>query len=205
MKQIIMLIMIISTCISISACKNSKQIEIFPTYGINADNTLKKNQIDNFVNPLEEKDFSIHDTKNNVILDSSYKEFKIEKPEELQDNNYVGEIYSGEIVYKVYIHKYADFNLYVSNSNYNLKNRNFDEYYITQITLKNSNFKTYRGITIGSNVEDIVKSYGSVKESIEDDNTVLIYTLNDMKMSFTIDGNQKVQDVVLSIVIQDIP
>lgn len=90
------------------------------------------------------------------------------------------------------------------NTNYNLKNRNFDEYYITQITLKNSTFKTYRGITIGLKAEDIIKAYGQVEKSTENGETVLNYTLNDMEMSFTIDENQKVKNVVLSIVMEDI-
>lgn len=158
----------------------------------------------NEIKPLVYLDFSVSDSKNSIKLDTPYHEFKIDYPEEELDNYYVGETYLGEYVYKTYMHKYAEFDLYVSNTNYNLKNRNFDEYYITQITLSNSSFNTDRGITIGSKIEDINKFYGPGEKSTVDGKTVLIYTLNDMELSFTFDDNQKVQDLVLRIVVKNI-
>lgn len=217
MKKVVICILIICICLSISACgekilkdnnESDKQVGTLSTDGAkNNSPTPAESQSSNHtkdIKPLELLDFSVSDTKNSIRLDSPYKEFKIDKPEEKLENNYVGETYSGEFVYKTYMHKYADFDLYVSNANYNLKNRNFDEYYITQITLKNSTFKTYRGISIGSKVEDINKAYGPGEKSTVDGKNVLIYTLNDMEMSFTIDENQKVQDVVLRIIVKDI-
>ena len=214
---ILLAILIICICVSINACgekilkdnnESDKQIGTLSTDGAkNNSPTPTENQSSNptkDIKPLEALDFSVSDTKNSIRLDSPYKGFKIDKPEEKIDNNYVGETYSGEFIYKNYMHKYADFDLCDSNKNYNLKNRNFDEYYITQITLKNSTFKTYRGITIGSKVEDINKAYGQGEKSTADGKTVLNYTLNDMEMSFTIDENQKVQDVVLRIIVKDI-
>jgi len=214
---ILLAILIICICVSVSACgekilkdnnESDKQIGILSTDGVkNNSPTPTENQSSNptkDIKPLEALDFSVSDTKNRISLDFPYKEFKIDKPEEKIDNNYVGETYSGEFVYKIYMHKYADFDLIVSNANYNLKNRNFDEYYITQIILKNSTFKTYRGIPIGSKVEDINKAYGQGEKSTADGKTVLNYTLNDMEMSFIIDENQKVQDVVLRIIVKDI-
>lgn len=216
MKKIVICILLISMCVSISACgkriikdnnESDKQVETLSTDGAkNSSPTPAESQSSNpakDIKPLEPLDFSVSDTKNSIRLDSPYKEFKIDEPEEKLDNNYVGETYSGEFVYKTYMHQYADFDLYVSNSNYNLKDRNFDEYYITQITLKDSTFKTYRDITIGSKAEDIEKAYGPGEKSTVDGNTVISYTLNDMEISFTIDENQTVQDVVLRIVVND--
>lgn len=217
MKKILICILIIFICVSISACgektlkdnnEDDEQIGKLPTNGAKINSpTPAETQSSNptkDIYPLEVLDFSVSDTKNSIRLDSPYKEFKIDKPEDKIDNNYVGETYSGEFVYKTYMHKYTDLDLYVSNANYNLKNRNFDEYYITQIALKNSTFKTYRGINIGSKVEDISKAYGLGEKSTVDGKTVIIYSLNDMEMLFTIDENQKVQDIVLRIIVKNI-
>lgn len=216
MKKVIICILIICISLSISACRNrvlkdnngsDKQVEILSFDGAKENSHApiesRNSNPSKDIKPLDVFDFIVTDTKNNIILDSPYKEFKIDRPEKELENNYVGEIYSGEFVYKTYIHMFADFDLYVSNSNYNYKNRNFDEFYITQITLKNSNFKTSRGISIGSKAEDIINIYGLGEKSNVDGKDVLIYTLNDMEMSFTIDENQKVQDIVLRIVVQD--
>lgn len=90
-----------------------------------------------------------------------------------------------------------NFDIFVSNLNYNYKNRIFDEYYITQITIKNSTFKTHRGITIGSDIAEIIKAYGYGDERTEDDNTYLIYSMDDKELQFTIDENQKVKGMVM--------
>ena len=202
MRKLIAYIILIFVYLSITACGNNFSMDDIEKY--NQTETLPTGEIDvKNIKQLETIDFSITDGEDSITLDSDYNKLKINKSEEKLDNNYVGEIYSGEFVYKVYMHKYTDFDLYVSNSNYNIKNRNFDEYYITQITLKNSTFKTYRNITIGSDVEEIIKAYGYGEELTEEEQNVLIYTLNDMKMQFTIDENYKVQDVVLSIVVKD--
>ena len=146
---------------------------------------------------MTEKDFTVYDgEKNYITLDSPYEVFAIDAMEEA-DSSYVGEIYSGELVYKVYCHNYTDFDLYTSNMNYNFKNRGFDNYYITQITLKTSMFKTYRGIAVGSGVEDLMNAYGFGEEVIEDGNTNASYTFNDMKLQFTIDENKRIQRIIL--------
>jgi hypothetical protein len=36
-------------------------------------------------------------------------------------------------VYKYYLHKYKDFDIYVSNARYNEKGRNFDEYLLAKL------------------------------------------------------------------------
>lgn len=110
------------------------------------------------IKPIDVSDFILSDGSNSIELDSLYDDFKTNELEEKVENNYVGEIYTEEYVYKVFSHTYTDFDLYTSNSNYNLKNRDFDEYHITQITLKNSNYTTARGITIGSDLEDVYSS-----------------------------------------------
>ncbi len=108
------------------------------------ENSLIVSLTDKNIKPMNEDDFIVSDGNNIINLDFPFKNFKINKKEKTIENNYVGETYLGEYIYKTYFHEYDDFDLYVSNLNYNVKNRNFDEYYITQITLKSSNFKTTR-------------------------------------------------------------
>jgi len=61
-----------------------------------------------------------------------------------------------------------------------------------------SDYKTYRGITIGSTVYDVLNKYGFAKESTENDKTFLRYILENMSITFYIDDNQKVETVVLN-------
>ena len=142
--------------------------------------------------PLEAEDFSVSDGKNTIVLDSPFTDFEIDLPEE--ETSYVGEEYTGDFVYKVYQHTYADFNLYTSNRYYNLKDRNFDYYYIVQITLKTPNFKTNRGISVGAHVDDLLKAYGPGEESNDDGVICLLYTLGDMRLQFDM-RNQRVQGI----------
>jgi hypothetical protein len=148
---------------------------------------------------LEIEDFSVSDGENIISLDFPYIDFKIDLPEKEADNNYVGETYSGEYVYKYFCHIYDDFDIYVSNIDYNLNGRDFDEYYISQITLKTPAFKTHRGVVIGSNAEELTSIYGLGEMFIEDGKTILVYALNDMKIEFTIDENQKIHGISLYI------
>ena len=101
------------------------------------------------------------------------------------------------------MHSYADFDLYRSDVNYDLKNRNQYDYRITYIRLKTPEFETSRGVGVGSAVEDVYKAYGHGEESSNDGITTIIYSLNDMRMRFTIDENQKVTGISLSIVVSE--
>ncbi|ACL75915.1 hypothetical protein [Ruminiclostridium cellulolyticum] len=166
----------------------------------NSNSTQTVNSAKKDIEPIKVSDFIISDGIDSIKLDSPFKEFKYHKPEEKIDNNYVGETTSGEYTYKTYMHKYPDFDLYVSNLNYNLKNRNFDEYYITQITLNNSNFKTARGIAIGSKLENVYNAYGSTEMSNSDGIVDISYGFEDMELLFAIDKkNQNVKEIVLMI------
>ena len=144
--------------------------------------------------PLKAEDFSVSDGKTAIVLDSPFEDFKTDSPEEEIGNNYVGEEYSGGFAYKVYMHVYAGFDLYTSNRNYNLKGRNFDDYYIAQITLKSPDFRTHRGIAIGSGVEELIRAYGPGEETNDDGVIGMVYTFEDMKLEFNI-LNQKVQNI----------
>lgn len=141
----------------------------------------------------------VSDSIDSIKLDSPFKDFKNHKPEEKMDNNYVGETTFGEYVYKTYMHKYTDFHLYVSNLNYNLKNRSFDEYYIVQVNLTNFNFKTARGITVGYKLENVYDVYGNGESLIVDGIENLSYYFEDMQLLFTIDENKNVKEVTLMI------
>ena len=71
---------------------------------------------------------------------------------------------------------------------------------ISQLTLKDSSFKTYRGITIGSRLKDVIDSYGQGEESVDDKSTTnIVYCLEDMRMIFSLDDEQIVDRVSLYI------
>lgn len=154
------------------------------------------------IEPLDTSDFIVSDEKNVITLDSLYTDFKAGEPENKIENNYVGEVYSDDYVYKTYLHEYPDYDLYVSNSSYNLKERDMYDYYITQITLKNSKYTTARGIIIGSSLDDIFKAYGDEEKFIENKDGELIYKFNDMQLSFTLDKNHIVKQISLYIYIK---
>jgi hypothetical protein len=164
----------------------------------------KRNTEDNIDNeilrPLDDSDFIVSDGANDIVLDSIFSKFNPEKPEKQIENNYVGEEYVGDYAYKIFTHEYPDYDLYVSNLEYNIKNRNFDEYYITQITLTNSNYKTARGTAIGSRLTDIYKVYGyheiCTKEEAQD---YITYQLNQKEITFFLSKDKKVIRIILCV------
>ncbi len=224
MKKIAALIVMLVVCFSISGCgdkviidnnntslptltdsKEYDEVTVTPVDTTETDISDEDEiSASENIKPLEESDFEVVQGENIIKLDSPYAEFKFDKPEEQLDNNYVGETYSGEFIYKTYFHLFEDFELYVSNANYNIKNRNFDEYYITQIVLKNSNFATGRGIAIGSDAVDIENKYGSAEKSTIDGKINLTYRLGDKEISFIIGDNQKVESIVLNIIVEGV-
>lgn len=157
----------------------------------------------NVPKPINEDDFSITDGKNVISLYMTFKDLKLNKTELKVDNNYVGETKSNGFVYKYYMHQYDEFDLYVSNVNYNFKSKNFDDRYISQITLKKkSDFKTPRGITIGSTLKEVDEAYGQVTIKKEDGKDIVEYQLNDMDLKFFIDSNQKVSSIMIYIIVK---
>lgn len=105
---------------------------------------------------------------------TEFKELKLDKPEKKVENNYVGESVSGDFVYKYYMHQYDDFDLYVSNANYNLKGKKFDNRYVSQITLKNkSDFRTARGIVVGAALKEILDNYDQTTIKKENGNNYI--------------------------------
>ena len=216
MRSIINFFIIILMSAFILTCGGNEQKHNFTTYQSIAKDTFNENLNDtndiddtdttiNSLKSLGEEDFSVSDSKNSIQLDIPFFSLNIDTPKKTDENMsshiyFVSYVYSGVYVYKVYTQEYYDITIYISNYNYNFKGRDFDDYFITQITLVNSNFKTYRGITVGSTVQEVYSKYGYTKESIEDDRTSLRYTLGEMMISFQIDNNQKVEAVILSII-----
>lgn len=214
-------------CLVMSACDGKASVddkEPISTQQKSIDNNLDKKEEDNStdilpeetesndlinndlikIEPLSALDYSVIHGNDIIQLDSDFPNFKPYMPEEKIENNYVGEMFSGEYMYKVFMHQYPDYDLYVSNANYNLKNRNFDEYFITQITLKNTSYETARGIAIGSKLQDVYDAYGEdglYREEEEVD--YLIYRFEDMKLSFEIDKNHIINGIILSIFVDD--
>jgi hypothetical protein len=162
-------------------------------------NTLGYSVNNEKIAPLAIEDFKVADGKTSIKLDSPYNEFKYDQPEIKVENNFVGESRKGQCVYKFYMHTYRDFVIYTSNINYNDKNRSIDKYYISQITLKTTRFKTARGIAIGSTVAEVIKSYGNTKKEIEDNQVFLNYKLAELNLSFELDKQNKVQRITLNV------
>ena len=104
---------------------------------------------------LEANDFSITDSAEVICLDQPFDGSVTEKEE--WNSSYTGEIYEGDTGYKLYYHEYEDFELYTSNYHFDIKNRTFDEYFIWQITIKTSKYKTAGGVTVGDCMEEVEK------------------------------------------------
>jgi hypothetical protein len=155
----------------------------------------------NMVKPLEEKDFTVTDGVDIIRLDTPFKNFQSQKVE--KRFHFVGWISSGNFNYKYNIHMYEDFNIYTSNANYNLKNRNFDDRYITQIMLTNAVFKTLQGISIGSALQEVISLYGEGRMQKNNDSVVVEYLLKDMALQFTIDKEQKVTGITLLVLVKN--
>lgn len=151
--------------------------------------------------PLDASDFILYNSTDTVTLESFYPEFYYSKPEIPMENNYVGEIYLGEYMYKVYQHDYEDFDLFTSNYKYDQRDGNMHNYYIMQITLKTEALQTSRGITVGSRLQDVTALYG---DGIQEENRAymdvmdVIYEYDDRTIIFRVDGEQKVVQIVLS-------
>lgn len=149
--------------------------------------------------PLQPSDFAVTDGENEVVLDMFYDDFAFSKPEIPMDTNFVGEVYAETGVYRYNMHAYEDLIIYTSNANYNLKDRSQYDYYISQISLKNEVFRTPRGITIGSSMEEVLQAYGMGKKYAKDGGYSILYSYNDSRLWFDIDQAGMVQDMGLNI------
>ncbi|MCT4618358.1 MAG: hypothetical protein N4A62_03105 [Marinisporobacter sp.] len=204
-KNTIVFFCYIAVCIFITSCT-----PIVENYDKSSQSNVQKNLAEEAKNNNENKlskviyddDFIVTGGKNTIVLDTLYKDFTINKKEIELEDNYVGDVSSGDYVYKYYIHKFEDFEMYVSNANYDKKNRDFNEYYISQITLINSNFKTARGISLGSSYDDVIRLYGEGIKQYEESGKFIIYQLNDKALSFEIDENQKIKDITLRVIVE---
>lgn len=192
-------------CFLLSGCGEEHLDDVNRTVLTEVEGSDTHNNISvEIINPIELSDFIVTNGDSIIKLDYPYNKFEIDLPEITLENNYVGEIYVGDIVYKTYMHKYDDFTLYTSNLNYNLKDRKFDDYYITQITLKTPEFKTMRGVRIGSSIEEIKNSYGDLIQKISNDKSKVIYDFEDKELVFIIGVSNKVEEIILRVVENDI-
>ncbi len=137
---------------------------------------------------LKASDFSITDGKETISLDSSFKNFKTSSEELAVDDHADGEVMFNNVTYKYFVYRYNDFNLYTSNAHYDLKKRNAEDQYISNIILKNQNYRTPRGVGIGSDLESIKQAYGEGRKTFRNDKACIVYQLNDMELAFSFDG-----------------
>lgn len=211
MKKILTIFLsILLILISFSSCDNDTvetKEENLKSSNIKIDGMNDKTgveQEDKFKNvkeikPLDTNDFTVTDGKNKISLDFAYQDFNIDLKEIEMDNNFVGETTSGDYNYKHYVHQFDDFDIYVSNSDFDVKKRNFDDYYITQITLKTPLFKTKRGISIGADREEVITCYGEGEYDKDGENNLINYTYKNMQLSFIIDKEKKVHSIMATI------
>lgn len=150
------------------------------------------------IKQLESEDFSVYSEKNTIELGSLFEDFIENSTEKEEGNDYVGEIYKeDQPYYKVYVHYFADFDIYISNINYDVENRDFDTYIIQQITLKTSVYKTNRDRSIGSGLNDVMNVYGEGIESVENKTRTLVYSLGDKSISFMFNEHDMVDSITL--------
>jgi hypothetical protein len=174
-----------------------------------------KDQTKTVPKEIAEEDFTITQVngQQQISLDAPFKDFVTDETEMQTEDNYVGETYSGDTAYKTYMHQYENFNLYISNTYYNTKNRNFDDYYITQIDVTAPAYQTTRGIKIGDNRDAVLLAYGNEtkdSQSNEDDSTLettseensLFYQKNDKVLSIHFDVQNKVSGITLWIYVK---
>ena len=148
--------------------------------------------------PIEKNDFVVTDGESVIALDAPFAALDIGIEENETGSNYVGEIFEGDLAYKIYSHEYADLILFTSNLKYDQKNREFDYYYISQIALKTPAFHTGRGISIGSDVEDLIKKYGAGAQSALADATMIEYSIDDWIIVFVAE-NDRIVGIILYV------
>lgn len=149
--------------------------------------------------PLTEKDFLLSDGKHVLELGLTFDSFT--SPEQEKGNHYVGQSYNGDQPYDVYVHYYKDFDIYISDLGKGEVPPYTAPIVISQISTRTAAYKSNRGISIGSNKTDILNVYGEGAESQMDDDdtrTFLEYSLGDKLLSFALDNQNIVQEVMIS-------
>lgn len=205
MKKYIIVFLLVLMSYPLNGCSDESRSDSNSVRDdVNVSNNTQVETEREIISPLTHSDFSITDGDNIVKIDSAYDDFEVNLVEMDYENNYVGVKYNGDYAYKTYVHEYVDFILYTSNTNYNIKDRDFDSYYITQITLKTPEFKTLRGLGIGSSLDEIKNLYGEYLEEVVDGRLNAIYVLEDKKLSFVIDKSNIIVEVYLTVIVEDI-
>jgi len=149
---------------------------------------------------LTPADFAVTDGQSEFVLDQLYDELKIDKEKFDKDSVYVGIIKGASgFSYDYFSREFEDLSVYTANVNFDLKDRDIGYYYVAEIVLKTSTFKTPRGIAIGSSMEDVLQAYGQGRRYEQEDGWLLVYSYNDLGMCFTIDHSEIVQEVSMSI------
>jgi len=96
-------------------------------------------------------------------------------------------------------HAFKDFNVIVSNVNYNKRLWTIDDdYIISNITLTTPKYHTIRNIKVGDRKDEILKSYTGIK--FNESSNKIKYSLNGMTLTFNLEGG-----VIISIEMSLIP
>ncbi|MDE7436544.1 MAG: hypothetical protein K2N01_12095 [Lachnospiraceae bacterium] len=104
-------------------------------------------------------------------------------------------------MYKYFQHDYEDFDLFTSNYKYDQRDRDIDYYYIVQITLKTDALQTSRGITVGSRLQEVTALYGDgirIENGSYKGLMDVIYEYDGREITFLVDDEQKVVQIILS-------
>lgn len=165
------------------------------------DHSREEQETAEFLTPA---DFAVTDGQSEFVLDQLYDELNIDKEKFDKDSVYVGIIKGASgFSYDYFSREFEDLSVYTANANFDLKNRDIGYYYVAQITLKTSTFKTPRGITIGSSMEDVLQAYGQglqyENENEYENGWSLVYSYNDLGLFFEMDQSGIVRKVNISI------
>lgn len=143
-------------------------------------------------------DFAITNGRDWISLDSSFPDFVTKNPEMKElSNSFIGDFPVGDTAYKYYSYDYKDFKFIASNTFFDAKQRDIDDYYITYILIKDNKYKTRRGIQIGDPVSKLTRIYPvSLYNS---GGGVVQYKYGDMTLKFMINNQKTIESIELKI------
>ena len=152
---------------------------------------------------LQEDDFTVTGGQDRITLDDPFREFKTAKKE--KSFELVGWVAAGRENYKYIVHMYPGFQIVTSNENFGLKNRKFDDRYISVIMLGNgSDYKTARGLAVGSSMQEILDAYGNgYRQMVQHESGLVIEYGTDKVLRFFTDKEQKVTIITLLVIVQN--
>jgi hypothetical protein len=148
------------------------------------------------IKPINENDYIISKQNNRIELDTNYSDLEMDLLEINMEQNYVREVVEEEYTYQYYQQRFHGIVIYTSNLYYNEKERDINDYYISQITVTSSEFETSRGVKIGNTYNNIINVYG--KDGIEESGSI-IYKYKDKNLKFNFNDMDLLSEIILYV------